>query len=191
MGPVFFFIVVRTRDTFSKQCTNRLNHWGFRLLLFWDLWFNSQLLSIIIWATERLPCSSIKMLEPEVPLRCMKTWTKLSPCFLYCADELGDYFRRLRGLIEDSYTSNDNMPVVMVCHSMGCPNLRYFFSRQPQAWKDKYVRAMVTLGGAWGGAVKALKAYASGESRITCFSVVIAAVPAILKAYHTRNRLNV
>ncbi|XP_075737502.1 lysosomal phospholipase A and acyltransferase-like [Rhipicephalus microplus] len=56
------------------------------------------------------------------------------------------------------------MSVIMVCHSMGCPNLRYFFSRQPQPWKDKYVRAMVTLGGAGGGAVKALKAYASGEN---------------------------
>lgn len=84
--------------------------------------------------------------------------------FRKAPNELGDYFKKLHALIEDSYTSNDNASVIMVCHSMGCPNLRYFFSRQPQPWKDKYIRAMVTLGGAWGGAVKALKAYASGEN---------------------------
>ncbi|XP_077505629.1 lysosomal phospholipase A and acyltransferase-like [Amblyomma americanum] len=84
--------------------------------------------------------------------------------FRKAPNELGDYFERLHDLIEETFSTNGDQSVILVCHSMGCPNLRYFFSRQRQAWKDKHIRALVTLGGAWGGAVKALKAYASGEN---------------------------
>lgn len=80
------------------------------------------------------------------------------------ADELGDYFKKLQYLIEETSSTNGALPVVLVCHSMGCPNLRHFLSRQPQSWKDTHIKALISLGGAWGGAVKALKAYASGEN---------------------------
>lgn len=84
--------------------------------------------------------------------------------FRKAPNELGAYFERLHQLVEETYTTNGKIGVILVCHSMGCPNLRYFLSGKPQAWKDKYIRALVSLGGAWGGAVKALKAYASGEN---------------------------
>lgn len=33
----------------------------------------------------------------------------------------------------------------------------YFLNRQPQQWKDTYVKSFVTLAGPWGGAVKGTK----------------------------------
>lgn len=43
----------------------------------------------------------------------------------------------------------------------GCMAL-HFLQNQTQEWKDQYIRALVSLAGAWGGAVKALKVFAVG-----------------------------
>lgn len=39
----------------------------------------------------------------------------------------------------------------------------YFLTQQTQAWKDKYIKSMVTLSGVWGGSIKAIKVYAIGN----------------------------
>lgn len=66
-------------------------------------------------------------------------------------------------LVEKAYADNDNTPIILICHSMGSPNMLYFLNRQKQAWKDKYIRALVTLAGVWGGTVRAMKVFAVGE----------------------------
>lgn len=71
--------------------------------------------------------------------------------------------------MEDTYTLNNNEKVIIICHSLGCPNMLYFFNHQSQEWKDKYIKSMVSLAGPWGGSVKALKAFASGDN----FGVVV------------------
>lgn len=69
---------------------------------------------------------------------------------------------KLKILTEETYQQNNNTPIVFIVHSMGgCMTLK-FLRAQTQEWKDKYVRAMVSLAGAWGGAVKALKVFAVG-----------------------------
>lgn len=84
--------------------------------------------------------------------------------FRRAPNELGDYFANLKDLVERTYEKNDGESVVFVCHSMGCLNALYFFSHNSQAWKDKYIRSMISLSGVWGGSVKALKAFASGDN---------------------------
>ena len=77
--------------------------------------------------------------------------------------ELATYFVQLKDLIE--YTSRKNEgKVVLICHSMGCQMLLYFLNRQTQEWKDKYINSFITLAAPWGGAVKAIKAFVSGDN---------------------------
>lgn len=84
-------------------------------------------------------------------------------------DELSEYFEAVESLIEETYEINDQQKVVLLCHSMGCPTMLYFLNRKPQNWKDRYIRSFVTLAAPWGGAVKSLKAFASGDN----FGVVV------------------
>lgn len=93
--------------------------------------------------------------------------------FRRAPNELQDYFRDLKDLIEIAYNENDQQPAVIICHSMGCLNSLYFLNSRPQNWKDKYIRSLVSLSGVWGGSVKAMKAFASGDN----FGVVV--IPAL------------
>ncbi|GFQ78904.1 phospholipase A2 group XV [Trichonephila clavata] len=79
-------------------------------------------------------------------------------------NELTEYFASIKNMIEETYEKNNLTKVTIVCHSMGCPLMSYFLNQQTQEWKDKYIKALVSLGGAWGGAVKAMKTFASGEN---------------------------
>lgn len=82
---------------------------------------------------------------------------------MFCfTDENQEFFVNLKTLVEETYQKNNNTPIVFIAHSMGgCMTLKFLRS-QTQGWKDKYIRAMVSLAGAWGGAVKALKVFAVG-----------------------------
>ena len=78
------------------------------------------------------------------------------------SDLTGEYFSKLKALIEETFAINDNMPIVLVCHSLGCPYSNIFLNQQPQNWKDKYLRVWLTISSPWGGSVKTLGLYASG-----------------------------
>lgn len=80
------------------------------------------------------------------------------------ADELGDYFADMRKLIEETYALNHGERSILLCHSLGCPVMLYFLNQQEQTWKDTYVRSLFSLGGVWGGAVKSLKTFATGDN---------------------------
>lgn len=84
--------------------------------------------------------------------------------FRRAPNELEEYFTGLKGLVEKAYEINDGEPVVFICHSMGCLHGLYFLNSNTQAWKDKYMRSMISLAGVWGGSVKAMKAFASGDN---------------------------
>lgn len=79
------------------------------------------------------------------------------------ADENTEYFEMLRELVEEMYEQYQK-PVYLLGHSMGCHYVLYFLNQQPQAWKDHYIKGFISLGAPWGGAVKALRVMASGNS---------------------------
>ncbi|KAF5269291.1 hypothetical protein FQR65_LT02592 [Abscondita terminalis] len=84
--------------------------------------------------------------------------------FRKAPNENSEFFDQLKKLIEDTVHDNNNTPVIMIAHSMGGPMSSYFLGMQPQAWKDKYIKSLVSLSGAWGGSVKAIKVYAIGDN---------------------------
>ena len=79
------------------------------------------------------------------------------------ADEHTEYFANLKNLIEDTYTINGNKKVVLIVHSLGGLMALTMLHEQTQSWRDKYIRSMISLSGAWGGSAKAVKVYAIGE----------------------------
>eukprot|EP00096_Caligus_rogercresseyi_P004061 TRINITY_DN1819_c0_g1_i2.p1 TRINITY_DN1819_c0_g1~~TRINITY_DN1819_c0_g1_i2.p1 ORF type:complete len:408 (-),score=101.72 TRINITY_DN1819_c0_g1_i2:466-1689(-) len=84
--------------------------------------------------------------------------------FRKAPNELGEFFKDYKALIERAYASNGDTRVIIVGHSMGCPMTLYFLNRQSQAWKDKYIRSFVTLAGVWAGTVRALKVFSMGDN---------------------------
>ncbi|XP_071449019.1 lysosomal phospholipase A and acyltransferase-like isoform X2 [Hetaerina americana] len=78
--------------------------------------------------------------------------------------EQQDYFTRMRSLVEETYEKNGMKRVVLLTHSMGGVMSLRFLQLQTQAWKNKYIRALVTLSAPWGGAIKSLKVFAVGDN---------------------------
>lgn len=79
-------------------------------------------------------------------------------------DENKDYFLALQHMIEEM-AHKAGGPVVLIAHSMGNMYTLYFLNQQPQAWKDRYIKAFISLGAPWGGVAKTLRVLASGKSR--------------------------
>uniref|UniRef100_T1H921 Uncharacterized protein n=1 Tax=Rhodnius prolixus TaxID=13249 RepID=T1H921_RHOPR len=48
-------------------------------------------------------------------------------------------------------------------HSMGGPMSVLFFQMMKESWKDKYIRSVVSLSGAFAGSIKALKVFVMGD----------------------------
>ncbi|PRD28714.1 UNVERIFIED_CONTAM: Group XV phospholipase A2 [Trichonephila clavipes] len=84
--------------------------------------------------------------------------------FRKAPNEMQDYYKNLKNLIEETFEKNNKTKVTIVCHSMGCPIISYFLNTKDQPWKDKHIKCLIALGPALGGAVKALKTIAAGEN---------------------------
>uniref|UniRef100_A0A671N0Q7 Phospholipase A2, group XV n=1 Tax=Sinocyclocheilus anshuiensis TaxID=1608454 RepID=A0A671N0Q7_9TELE len=78
-------------------------------------------------------------------------------------NENKEYFLRLQQMIEEM-ANKAGGPVVLIAHSMGNMYMLYFLNRQPQAWKDRYIKAFVSLGPPWAGVAKTLKVMATGDN---------------------------
>jgi len=84
--------------------------------------------------------------------------------FRRAANEHGEYFTQVKGLIEETFERNNEAQVVLVCHSMGSIMMHYFLQQQTSAWKEKHIRALVSVAGVWGGTARALKVFAVGDN---------------------------
>jgi len=84
--------------------------------------------------------------------------------FRRAANEHAEYFAKVKTLVETTYAKNGNVQVLLVCHSMGSIMMSYFLNQQTQAWKDKYIRSLVSIAGVWGGTARAVKVFAVGDN---------------------------
>lgn len=80
-------------------------------------------------------------------------------------NEQEEYFAKMKKLIEEMYEEFQK-PVTLIGHSLGNMYVLYFFQEQTQDWKDKHIRAFISLGSPWGGLTKSLQMLVSGENHI-------------------------
>lgn len=98
------------------------------------------------------------------------------------SDENKDYFLALQKIIEEM-VEKAGEPVVLIAHSMGNLYTLYFLNQQPQAWKDRYIKAFVSLGAPWAGVVKTLRVVISGKRRTSITKKVL--IYMLLTARHS------
>lgn len=70
--------------------------------------------------------------------------------------ENGQYSRRVTNLAETLSARNGGRPVTMICHSVGCPMILQVLNEQSQAWKDKYVKRVISISGSIEGHISVL-----------------------------------
>lgn len=78
-------------------------------------------------------------------------------------DEDAEFRSQLKELVEQVFASNNNTAVTLIVHGAGGPKLLHFLQEQSQEWKDKHVKRMVSLNGAWGGTVQSIETYTVGD----------------------------
>lgn len=83
--------------------------------------------------------------------------------FRKAPNENKEWFIKMKHLVEETFTLNEGTPVTLIVHSMGAPMTLLFLQMQSQQWKDQHIRRVISLAGAWGGSVKALKCFAVGD----------------------------
>jgi hypothetical protein len=89
---------------------------------------------------------------------------RLPPSHLEVRDS---YFSNLITQVEGLYSKNNNMPVVLLCHSLGTKMCHYFLNfaerKKGRVWLDKYIHTFLPVGAPHLGAPKALRSVITGD----------------------------
>ncbi|CAB3373511.1 Hypothetical predicted protein [Cloeon dipterum] len=83
--------------------------------------------------------------------------------FRKAPNEHEEFFANMEATIEETVKRNGQSAVI-VTHSMGGLMALAFLQRQSQSWKDKHVNSLVTLAAPWGGSVKTVKVFVTGDN---------------------------
>ena len=67
------------------------------------------------------------------------------------------YKNELTKLVEETYITNNNSPVTLLSHSMGCLYTLWFLNQKSAEWKDQYILRWIPTAGVFGGAGTGIK----------------------------------
>ena len=67
------------------------------------------------------------------------------------------YKNELTRLVEETYVTNNNSPVTLLSHSMGCLYTLWFLNQKSSEWKDQYILRWIPTAGVFGGAGTGIK----------------------------------
>ena len=74
-------------------------------------------------------------------------------------------FPELKARVERMYAENQNRSVTLVAHSLGGVHTVLFLNTfVDEVWKDKYIARLISIAGAYGGSVKAIRGALVGEN---------------------------
>jgi len=77
------------------------------------------------------------------------------------------YFSNLIQKVEELFLKNNNTPVVLLCHSLGCKTGHYFLNfakaRVGQQWLNTYVHTFMPVGAPHIGAPKSIRSLVTGD----------------------------
>ena len=77
------------------------------------------------------------------------------------------FFTKTIGKVEQLYSKNDNTPVVLLCHSMGCKAAHYFLNfalkTKGRKWIDKHIHTYMPVAAPHLGAQSTLRATVDGD----------------------------
>lgn len=66
--------------------------------------------------------------------------------------------------MERVHRKNGGLPVIIICHSYGCPFVHYFLTEKLESgWKQRHVRGLIGVAGAWAGHFHAFYKYLTDE----------------------------
>lgn len=81
--------------------------------------------------------------------------------------------QKLKLLIEETYVNGGDRPVVLVGHSMGGLYMLHFAQTQTEKWKQKYIKAFVSIGTPYGGSVNSLYFQITGTLLLNFFILYV------------------
>lgn len=79
--------------------------------------------------------------------------------FIDIENTIDGWFRNMKNLIE-KHCALQGHPAILIGHDLGSVLANYFLVMSDQAWKNKYIKSFITIGGGIGGCPKAFRTYA-------------------------------
>jgi len=99
------------------------------------------------------------------------------------------YLTKMIARIERMYEENDDLPIVLACHSMGAKMGHYFLNfakkQKGQEWIDKYIHTYMPIGGPAGGVGCAVRTGITGQGLDDTVDALVGNVGDGLQMYRT------
>ncbi|XP_068689438.1 lysosomal phospholipase A and acyltransferase-like [Montipora foliosa] len=84
--------------------------------------------------------------------------------YRYGPESQAEYYTKLKHLIEETYSTNENKKITLMTHSLGSVLTLVFLNKQTSSWKDKYILQWIAMAGPFGGSFEEFRLYINGNT---------------------------